>query len=143
MSSYADRSFVASLYLPDANSAEAARRMQRLSLPVLIKPLGELELINAVQLRLFRKEVRPAEARAANAAFHADLREGLFAMRALSDYMFGGSATQLASRRTVRLGARAASISFTSLQQSPCADPFDTFDDRQRKLAKAARLHVA
>jgi len=66
LSSYADTSFVASLYIPDANSAEAARRMRRLSLPVLITPLGELELINAVQLRLFRKEVRPGDARAAS-----------------------------------------------------------------------------
>jgi len=79
---YADTSFLVSLYVPDANSAAAARQMQGSSLPVLITPLSELELMNAVQLRLFRKEVRPIEARAANAAFRADLHEGVFAMRA-------------------------------------------------------------
>jgi hypothetical protein len=78
---YADTSFLASLYIPDANSAAAARQMQRLSLPVLITPLGELELVNALQLRLFRKEVRPSEARAASAAFRPDLYNGVFAMR--------------------------------------------------------------
>jgi predicted nucleic acid-binding protein len=59
LSAYADTSFIVSLYVPDANSAEAARRMQQLSLPVLITPLSELELVNALQLQLFRQEVRP------------------------------------------------------------------------------------
>jgi predicted nucleic acid-binding protein len=142
LSSYADTSFVASLYIPDANSVEAARRMQRLSLPVLITPLGELELINAVQLRLFRKEVRPAEARAAKAAFRADVHEGVFAMRALSEDVFG-YATQLASRWTARLGARSLDIIHVAAAIALRADAFHTFDDRQRKLAKAAKLHVA
>lgn len=142
MSSYADTSFVASLYIPDANLAEAARRMQRLSLPVLITTLGEMELINALQLRLFRKEVRPVEARAANAAFQADLREGLFARRALSEDMFG-YATQLASGWTARLGARSLDIIHIAPAIALRADAFHTFDDRQKKLAKAARLHVA
>jgi hypothetical protein len=57
--------------------------MQGLPLPVLITPLGELDLINAVQLRLFREEVRLSEARAARAALRADLRGGVFAMQAL------------------------------------------------------------
>jgi len=141
LSSYADTSFVASLYIPDANSAEAARRMRRLSLPVLITPLGELELINAVQLRLFRKEVRPGEARAANAAFRADLHEGVFAVRALSEDVFG-YATRLASRWTARLGARSLDIIHVAAAIALRADAFYTFDDRQRKLAKAAKLHV-
>src|SRR5262249_48949736 len=137
----ADTSFVASLYIPDANSAEAARRMRRLSLPVLITPLGELELINAVQLRLFRKEVRPGEAHAANADFRADLHEGELAVRALSEDVFG-YATRLASRWTARLGARSLDIIHVAAAIALRADAFYTFDDRQRKLAKAAKLHV-
>jgi hypothetical protein len=85
LSAYADTSFLASLYVPDVNSVETARRMQRLSLPVLITPLGELELMNAVQSRLFRKEVRSAEARAALAAFRSDLRSRVFAIRSLHE----------------------------------------------------------
>ncbi len=102
MSAYADTSFLASLYVPDANSAEAARRMQRLSLPVIITPLGELELVNAVKLRLFRKEVRPSEARAATAAFRVDVHNGVFAMLALPEEVFT-HARQLATRWTARL----------------------------------------
>src|SRR5712692_437719 len=65
--------------------------MQRLPLPVLITPFGELELMNAVQLRLFRKEVRSAEARAALAAFRADLRSRVFAVRSLPEGVFTSS----------------------------------------------------
>ena len=98
-----------SLYVPDANSVEAAKWMQQMPLPVLITALGELELVNAVQLRLFRKEVRSSEARAARAALRADLRDGVFAIQALSEEMFA-HARRLASRWTARLGTRSLDI---------------------------------
>jgi predicted nucleic acid-binding protein len=116
--------------------------MERLSLPVLITPLGELELVNAVQLRLFRKEVRPAEGRAANAAFRADLQHGIFAMRPLPQEVFT-RARQLASRWTARLGTRSLDIIHVAAAIALRAEAFYTFDERQRKLAKAAKLAVA
>ena len=142
MSAYADTSFLASLYVPDANSAEAARRMQRLSLPVIITPLGELELVNAIQLRLFRKEVRPSEARAATASLRVDVDNGVFAMLALPEEVFT-HARQLAARWTARLGTRSLDIMHVAAAIALRADAFQTFDDRQRKLAKAARRVVA
>ena len=141
MSAYADTSFLASLYVPDVNSVETARRMQRLSLPVLITPLGELELMNAVQSRLFRKEVRSAEARAALAAFRSDLRSRVFAIRSLPEGVFTRAA-QLASRWTSRLGTRSLDIIHVAAAIALHADAFHTFDDRQRRLAKAAGLVV-
>jgi predicted nucleic acid-binding protein len=142
LSIYADTSFVASLYIPDANSVEAARRMERLSLPVLITPLGELELVNAVQLRLFRKEVRTMEARAANAAFRADLNGGVFAMRALPEEAFI-RARQLASKWTVTLGTRSLDILHVAAAIALRVVTFHTSDDRQRKLAKAVGFLVS
>jgi predicted nucleic acid-binding protein len=141
LTDYADTSFLASLYIPDKNSAAAAGRMERLNLPVLITPLGELELVNAVQLRVFRKEVRPAEARAANAAFRADLRDGVFAMRTLPEDL-DARARQLASKWTARLGTRSLDILHVAAAIALRADSFHTFDDRQQKLAKAAGLVV-
>jgi predicted nucleic acid-binding protein len=142
LSVYADTSFVVSLYVPDANSVEAAKWMQQVPLPVLITPLGELELVNAVQLRLFRKEVRSSEARAAHAALRADLRDGVFAMQALSEEMFA-HARRLASRWTARLGTRGLDIIHVATAIALGANIFLTFDDRQRQLATAARLKVA
>lgn len=57
MTAYADTSFLVSLYVLDANSALAAARMEQAKLPILLTPLGELELTNAISLRLFRREL--------------------------------------------------------------------------------------
>ncbi|MGH8011662.1 MAG: type II toxin-antitoxin system VapC family toxin [Candidatus Binataceae bacterium] len=141
MRAYADTSFVVGLYIPDANSAEAARQMRQLALPPLITSLGELELINAVQLRLFRKEIQSAQARAATAAFHADLRDGVFELHGLEEEAFT-AARRLASRWTIRFGTRSLDILHVAAALSLRADAFHTFDERQRKLAKAVRLSV-
>lgn len=141
MSVYADTSFLASLYIPDANSVAAARRMERLPLPVLITPLVELELANAFQLRLFRNEARPAELRAAHAAFRADAQKGVLAMNILPEGAYA-EARRLVSRWTARLGTRTLEILHVAAALSLRADAFHTFDERQRKLAKAAGLRI-
>lgn len=103
MSAYADTSFLASLYMPDSNSMEAAIRMQRAPLPVFLSPLGELELVNALYLRLFRKEVLPQELREAYAAFRADLRNGVLVMTPLRDAVYTQS-KRLAVAWTAKIG---------------------------------------
>jgi predicted nucleic acid-binding protein len=139
---YADTSFLASLYIPDANSVEAARQMQRQSLPVLITALGELELVNAIQLRLFRREVRLSEARAANAAFRTDLRDGVFAIRALPEDVYA-RARQLASKWSVKLGTRSLDIMHVAAAVGLRANVLHSFDARQRRLAEAVKLKIS
>jgi hypothetical protein len=104
--------------------------------------LNKLELVNAVQLRLFRKDLRPSEARAARAAFSADLHGGVFTMQTLSEEMFV-NAMQLASRWTASIGTRGLDIIHVAAAVALRVDIFHTFDDRQRKLARAAGLVVA
>ena len=60
--------------------AEAALRIQSAELPLFFSPLGELELINALQLRLFRKEMLSVQVRRAQAAFRADVANGVLAI---------------------------------------------------------------
>ena len=54
---YLDTSFLVSLYCPDANSAFAAALLQTVTVPLVITTLCELEAVNALGLRVFRKEV--------------------------------------------------------------------------------------
>jgi predicted nucleic acid-binding protein len=142
LSAYADTSFLASLYIPDANSPEAAARMGRLRLPVIITPLGELELVNAFQLRRFRKEIEAAEVRAAYAAFRADLRGRVFVMRDLPEDVFA-RALRLVQKWTAKLGTRSLDIIHVAAATALRSDTFLTFDDRQHKLARAAGLALA
>ncbi len=138
MSAYADTSFLASLYIADSNSAAAVSEMARLSLPIFVTPLGELELENAIQLRVFRNQIA-ATYRRPFAAFRADVEAGVLAMKPMSEAMYT-EARKLASRWTPRLGTRTLDILHVAAALVLEADSFHTFDDRQKKLAKAAGL---
>jgi predicted nucleic acid-binding protein len=138
LSAYADTSFIASLYVEDSNSDAAAAEMARLSLPVMVTSLGELELENAIQLRIFRNQIDAAERRPL-AAFRADVEAGVLALSPMSEAIYT-EARRLASRFTSRLGNRTLDILHVAAAIVLGADSFHTFDDRQKKLAKAAGL---
>ena len=142
MSAYADTSFLVSLYVPDSNSAAASARMSTQPLPVLITPLGELELLNALQLYVFRKQIEPRLIRRAITAVRADLRSGVLLLASPPETLTYAEARRLAARWTAKLGVRALDILHVASAVVLKADSFHTFDYRQRKLAVAADLHV-
>jgi predicted nucleic acid-binding protein len=140
MSVYADTSFLVSLYFADAHSARAAQAMQ--SRPMLfLTPLGELELINALELALFRRLADPSAIRAGQRAFRQDIEQGVFSLRALPDTVFEVAA-RLARRRSARLGTCTLDILHVASALLLRADRFLTFDARQRRLARAVGLRV-
>jgi predicted nucleic acid-binding protein len=141
LSAYADTSFLVSLYTPDNNSAEAASRMRQMPLPVIVTSFGELELANALQLRLFRHELPAAQTRAAYAAFRDDVNAGLFLIKPMSDEVYA-QARRLTQRWTRTLGTRTLDIIHVASALALEAESFHTFDQRQRRLARAAKLTV-
>lgn len=141
MSTYADPSFVVSLYVLDANSAVAAERMKRARLPLLLSSFGELELINAISLRLFRGEIHTSAAKASLALVNSDLEAGIVMIRPLTPAVFE-RAKQLARKRTPRLGTRSLDILHVAAAIAFEADAFYTFDVRQAKLARAESLSL-
>jgi len=141
LTAYADTSFLASLYVLDGNSALAASRMTRAQLPLLITPLGELELTNAVALRLFRKEVSASQVKAALTLIRKDLQDGVLMVNALTASSFE-RAKQIARRQTPRLGTRTLELLHVASALILQADAFYTFDTRQAKLAAAEGLRV-
>jgi predicted nucleic acid-binding protein len=141
LSVYADTSFLASLYVLDANSALAAAHMKRAQLPLLITPLGELELTNAISLRLFRKEMPSAMVKAAYALARKDVRDGVVLIRALPSTAYE-RAKQIARKHTPRLGTRTLDLLHVASALLLEADGLWTFDSRQAKLAAAEGLRV-
>ncbi len=138
MSAYADTSFLVSLYIADSNSAAAVSEMAREETPVLVTPLSELELENAIQLRVFRKQISATERRP-RAAFLDDVEAGVLTIKPMTEMMYI-EARRLASRWTPRLGTRTLDILHVAAAIVLGAETFHTFDARQKKLAKAAGL---
>ncbi len=137
MKIYADASFLVSLYSPDANSAAAARAVKASTGERFVTILGELEVLNAFGLRVFRKEVTAAQAQSSLTDFEKDLRDGLFQLRGLPDPIFE-RARQL-SRQT---GTRTADILHVAAALGLGVDYLYSFDEHQRKLAQTVRLKI-
>jgi predicted nucleic acid-binding protein len=141
LSAYADTSFLFSLYVLDANSPYAASRMRRMPLPLIVTTFGELELANALQLRLFRRELPTTKTRAAYAAFRDDVSAGILAIKPMPAEVFA-AARLLAQKWTKRFGTRTLDIIHVASALALEAESFHTFDDRQRRLARAVKLTV-
>ena len=141
MSVYADTSFLVSLYVLDANSERAAAHMQQAKLPILLTTFGELELTNAISLRLFRHELSPSKVKAAHALIHKDQADGVLLSKPLPTSNFE-KAMQMARRRTPQLGTRTLDILHVASALELKAEMFYTFDHNQARLARAEGLTV-
>ena len=136
-----DTSFLVSLYSADANSAAAVQAMRAARGVLLLTTFTELEVVNALELRVFRKEVSPAQAHSSLNDFEQDLRSGIFQLKPLPDNVFG-RARQLSRRTTPRLGTRTADLLHVAAALELGSDWFSSFDRQQRKLAQAVKLKV-
>lgn len=141
MKIYVDTSFLVSLYSPDVNSAVAVRTMQASSGDRLVTTFGELEVVNAMQLRIFRKEVSAAQAHSSLDDFEKDLRTGVFQLRGLPEPLFE-QARKLSRQTTAKLGTRTADLLHVAAALELGADYLYSFDQQQRKLAQAVRLKL-
>jgi predicted nucleic acid-binding protein len=138
---YLDTSFLVSLYSPDINSGTATRLMHASKGDRLITMLGELEVVNALGLRVFRKEVLAAQAQSSLDDFDKDMRDGVLQLRPLSEQVFD-RARQLSRQTTARLGTRTADFLHVAAALELGVDWLYSFDKQQRRLARAVRLGV-
>lgn len=136
---YADTSFLISLFTTDANSAAADAYVRLAVAPFPLTPFGRLELTNAVQLRHFRREITAAEAGEVLAAIASHLAAGALAPIATPAAMFE-RAQALAGKHTARLGVRSLDILHVAVALELQAESFLTFDRRQARLARAEGL---
>ncbi len=142
MIAYADTGFLCSLYAPDAHSVRAAARMRRQELPLPFTWLHQLELRNALRLRVFRREITPTQRDASLNAALADLAAGVLAVTSppLAEVMT--EAERLSALHSEKLGTRSLDILHVACGLVLGLPRFITFDKRQAALAKAAGLRV-
>ena len=141
MKIYADASFLVSLYSLDANSVAAAKTVKASVGDRFLTIFGELEVINAFGLRLFRKEITTAQAQSSVTDFENDLRDGIFQLRGLPETVFE-RARQLSRHTTAKRGTRTADILHVAAALELGVDCLYSFDQNQRKLAQSVRLKL-
>ncbi len=141
MSIYADTSFLISLYSLDANSAAAAQTMRVSTGERYVTVLGELEVVNALQLRVFRKELSASQVQSSLDDFERDMRDGVFLLRPLAEQAFE-RAHQLARQTTARLGTRTADLLHVASALQLEVDYLYSFDQQQRRLARTLGLKL-
>jgi predicted nucleic acid-binding protein len=138
LSIYADTSFLVSLYLTDRHSAEAERRVA--SSPTLwLTPLHVTEWTHAVEHHVFRRLLSRSEADRLHERFQQHRANGLWMEVALPESAFDLCA-QLGRRHGARLGVRTLDGLHVAAALELKAEGFWTFDERQKRLARAAGL---
>ena len=140
MSAYPDTGFLCSLYASDTHSARAASRMARQPLPLPFGWLHQLELRNALRLRVFRREITRPQREAALNLLLADLAGGVLVHAAPSHSAVLIEAERLSALHSETLGTRSLDILHVASALVLGAADFLTFDHRQAALAKAAGL---
>jgi len=139
LNAYADTSFLVSLYSLDANSASAANEINRLNPTLLLTPLGELEIFNALELRIFRRDSTRAQINAARALLAEHVKTGFLTLQPMPVAVYE-RARLFARRRSAKWGLRTLDILHVASASLLRAEIFLSFDLRQLKLARSTGL---
>lgn len=142
MNAYADTGFVVSLYKEEATSARAAALMAKQTTSVRLSQLGELEFRNALHLAVFRGELTAGDATLMQSLFQEDVANGIFIITPIPASALFAKAMEHADRHSAGLGTRSLDLMHVSAALLLKAETFLSFDERQRKAAKAEELKV-
>lgn len=142
MNAYADNGFVVSLYKEEATSARAAALMAKQKASVRLSQLGELELRNALHLAVFRGELTERDATLMQRLFQEDVANGIFTITPIPATALFAQVMELADRHSASLGTRSLDLMHVAAALLLKSETFLSFDERQRKAAKAEGLKV-
>jgi predicted nucleic acid-binding protein len=135
---YIDASFLVSLYVPDQHSIVAERLMAS-NPSVWLTPLHFAESTHAIEQLVFRGASTRAQADLVHERFAQHRASGMWVEAALRDSIFDVCA-RLARRYGAKLGLRTLDTLHVAAALELKAQRFWTFDERQKKLARAAGL---
>jgi predicted nucleic acid-binding protein len=138
---YPDSSFLFSLVAKDKHTPRASQYMLRSAMSLVFTPLHRLELRNALRNAAGRKEITHEECRTAFTLIEEDLAEKFLVHTAVewtNIFRRADSLDEMASET----GQRTIDLIHVAMALECEAKTFLSFDNRQRKLAKASGLKV-
>ncbi|MEI6052148.1 MAG: type II toxin-antitoxin system VapC family toxin [Opitutaceae bacterium] len=142
MRAYFDTSVLVQWYVLEAGSAAAVALRTQIAPPVPLTPFHRVELMAALRLKVFRRELGSLLATQALADFEAEVEAGLFEPVDLAMGAVCRRAEVLVASYAEQLGVRTQdALHVASALELKCRD-FVTADSRQGELAAACRLKV-
>ncbi|MBW2544091.1 MAG: type II toxin-antitoxin system VapC family toxin [Deltaproteobacteria bacterium] len=139
---YVDTSIIVKLYVKEEHSLDASNRIIENNEAIPLTGLHDLEFTNAINLKLFRKEITEDEANCIISRFHEHESKGVYYRPQLSWAEAFRYAVDLSGNHTGNTGSRSLDILHVASALSIKADRFFTIDTRQSKLASLAGLKV-
>lgn len=142
MVTFADTSFLFSLYGNDVHSPRALAWIRANKAAICLSSLGEFELANALRFAEFRKSIATGEAALFWAQFETDRTCGRLSVRICNLASVVDEAKIRSKTHTLAGGHRGFDILHVAAALTLGAHAFLTFDGNQKKLAEAAGLQV-
>jgi predicted nucleic acid-binding protein len=140
--SYADSSFLVSLYRKDDNQDAAKNFIARTRLAISFSPLNRIELRNALRNAQSFGQITEEDRRTAFRQIESDFDGGLLAHLAVEWTNVLRRADELSEEQAGREGQRTIDLLHVAIALESGAEIFLSFDHRQRRLAQAAGLRV-
>ncbi len=140
MTLWLDTSVLVSLYVPEARSARVAGLVRRAGEALPFSQLHELEVVNTLRLRVFRREARPKQVDATLARIRDDLEAGVLRRVAIDWPVALARAIALADQHAARVGCRSLDLLHVSAAMMSASTRFVTADRRQGTVARRAGL---
>ena len=138
MKVYTDTSFFVSLYIQDSHSAEA-HVLLAIRPDLWLTPLHAAEFAHAIAQQVFLGKASLATADRVHDDLTQDRKMGLWIETSIPDFAVDVCA-DLGRRHGPKLGVRTLDTLHVACALELQAQQFWTFDDRQKKLAKALGL---
>jgi predicted nucleic acid-binding protein len=139
---YVDTSVLVTLYIKEANSRIASDWVRTNNEAVPKTIFHELEFTNAIQLKLFRKEINEEQSVIVLRRFKEHEKEGIYFSPQLKWSDVFTSSLTLSNKHTKSIGSRSLDIIHVASALSMGANRFLTFDTRQAHSASAAGLQI-
>lgn len=138
---YLDSSLLFSVHSTDVNSREAVRLLQGASEALAVTELCEVEVVNALSLRIFRGEITAKQAQDSMKDLDRNLRNGVFELRPFPESAFTRART-LAQTLTPVIGVRSADLLHVAAALELGSKSLYSFDRKQRLAARYAGLVI-
>ncbi len=143
MKIYIDSSTLVKLYYPEPESGQVEAFVKQYRIIIPFTYFHELEVMNAIQLKEYRKELTRAEKIGIINSIHEDKQNGILQPLSISYPSVFEKSLKLSSDHACEIGVRTLDIIHAATALCGGFTHFLSHDDRQNSLAEKAGLSIA